>query len=223
MSVPAMKLPAKTIFFLLALALPALTGQALTWTAHTITVSTAPFQTTQDATFAFQNTSDRPVTITDIQTTCECLTAATDQKTYAPGARGLLTGLFTVGDRFGLYQRAITVLTDESDTPTRLVLEINVPALATLTPQSLVWHLADSPAEKAIEIKPAEGLTIDFTVVEITNDSFSARLETVVAGQHYRLHVTPVRPGEAANAALRVHGRAKSGQDVLVSAYANVR
>lgn len=214
---------AKTISALLAFAFTTLAGHALTWTARTITVSTVPFQTTQDATFEFQNTGDRPVTIIDLQTTCDCLTVATDQKTYAPGARGVLTGKFTVGDRYGLYQRGITVLTDESDTPIRLTLEINVPPLATLTPQTLVWKPADQPVEKSIDVKPAAGLTIDFTVVEVTNDSFTARLETVVAGQHYRLHVKPARPGETANAALRVHGHAKSGQDVLVSAYANVQ
>jgi hypothetical protein len=214
---------ARKFSVLLAFALLAVTGHALTWTTRTITVNTVPFQTTQDATFEFQNTSDRPVTISDLQTTCECLTVATDQKTYAPGARGVLTGKFTVGDRHGLYQRAITVLTDESDTPTRLVLEINVPMLATLTPQTLVWKLAEPPTEKSIDVKPAEGLTIEFTTVEATNDSFTARLETVVAGQHYRLHVKPVRAGEDANAALRLYGRAKSGQDVLVSAYANTR
>ena len=135
----------------------------------------------------------------------------------------MLKGKFTIGDRIGLYQRGVTVLTDESDTPTHLLLEINVPALATFTPQTAAWNLADAPTEKAIDLKPTGELAIEFTAVEITNDSFTARLETVVAGRHYRLHLTPTHFGQAANAAIRVRGREKSGHDVEVSAYANVR
>lgn len=210
-------------FLLSGLAALPLACSALTWTTQTITLATAPFQKTQDATFEFKNDSDRPVTIVDLQTGCDCLTVATDQKTYAAGSRGVLTGKFTVGDRIGRYERKVTVLTDESEIPIQLVLQIDVPALADVTPQTLFWELRDPGAEKTVEVRPTGDLHIEFTELQATNEDFIARLETLVAGRHYRVHLAPRQPGQLANAAIRILGREKTGHEVVVSAYANVR
>ena len=208
---------------LLTLALPAAPARALEWQATEQAVATKPFQATLDIVFAFKNNRSHPVTIREIETSCGCLEAVADAKVYAPGAAGQIKARFTVGDRIGHYARTITVLTDEPGEPVRLSLQIDVPLPAEVTPNSLNWHVGDATGEKPVEIFAAPGLTIVFSETEPTNDSFTARLETVEAGRHYRAYLAPRHTREPLSAAIRILGRESTGHEVVVSAYAYVQ
>ena len=208
---------------LFALALPAAPARALDWQATEQSVATQPFQATLDTTFAFKNNRPGPVTIREIETSCGCLEAVADAKVYPPGATGQITARFTVGDRVGHYARTITVVTDEPGEAVRLSLQIDVPLLAEVTPRSVTWPVGAAAVEKSVDLVAAAGLTIAFTEAQPTNDSFTVRLETVEAGRHYRLYLTPRHTREPASAAIRLFGREKSGNEVVVSAYANVQ
>lgn len=196
---------------------------ALEWKAQTLNFTTAPFQSTQAATFEFKNTSAKPVTIIEVESNCDCLDAVADQKVYAPGATGTIKSNFTVGDRLGLYERRIKVVTDESPEPVRLLVRIDVPEVATLTPRSVAWKINEAATEKIVDLEVIPGVKIDFTRVLPTSGDFSARLETVEPGRRYRVYLKPPATATPANAAFRVFGKASSGQDVIVSAYGNVR
>jgi hypothetical protein len=201
----------------------ALGGFALEWKTQTVTFTTAPFQTTQEAVFHFTNTGSRPVKIVEVESNCDCLDAASDRQTYAPGESGIIKSSFTVGDRLGLYERRIKVVTDEDPEPVRLLVRIEVPELVTLTPRSVAWKLNEPAAEKAVELEVIPGVAINFTRVQPTSGDFDARLETVEAGRRYRVYLKPPATTQPANAAFRIFGRSGSGKDVIVSAYGNVR
>jgi len=200
-----------------------LSGFALEWKTLTLTFTTAPFQATQEAVFSFTNTGPKPVRILDVESNCDCLDAAADRQVYAPGESGVIKTNFTVGDRLGLYERRIKIVTDESPEPVRLLVRIEVPELVTLTPRSVAWRLHEPAAEKAVDLEVIPGVKIEFTRVQPTSGNFDAHLETIEAGRRYRVHLKPPGTAQPANAAFRIFGRAASGQDVIVSAYGNVR
>src|SRR5882757_4058463 len=156
--------------FLFAAAL--VSTAALEWKAQTLDFTTAPFQTTQDATFQFTNTGHKPVTILEVESNCDCLDAAADRQIYAPGATGYIKANFHVGDRLGLYERRIKVVTDESPEPVRLLVRIEVPELVVLTPRSVAWKLNESAAEKSVDLEVRPGLKINFTRVQPTSGDF---------------------------------------------------
>jgi hypothetical protein len=216
-----MKLRAPLLCGLFACA--TLGGFALEWKTQTLTFTTAPFQVTQEAVFPFTNTGTKPVRILDVESNCDCLNAAADRPVYAPGESGVIKTNFTVGDRLGLYERRIKIVTDESPEPVRLLVRIEVPELVTLTPRSVAWQLNEAAAEKAVELAVIPGVKIEFTRVQPTSGDFDARLETIEAGRRYRVHLRPPATAQPANAAFRIFGRAASGQDIVVSAYGNVR
>lgn len=200
-----------------------LAGFGLEWKSQTLTFTTAPFQTTQEAVFQFTNTGTKPVTILEVESNCDCLDAAADRQVYAPGESGVIKSSFTVGDRLGLYERRIKIVTDEHPEPVRLLVRIEVPELVTLTPRSVAWKLNEPAGEKAIELEVIPGVKISFSRVQPTSGDFDARLEVVEAGRRYRVYLKPPATMQPANAAFRIFGRAESGQDVIVSAYGNVR
>lgn len=204
-----------------ALTLPA--ARALEWVSERFEGATAPLQTTLDVAFSFKNTSDKPVTIRAVQTNCDCLGASANKSTFAPGESGVVTARFTVGDRIGTYERAISVVTDDAPTAKRLSVRIEVPEAAVVTPNILLWPIGSPGEEKSVDVRSAAALLINFTETFATNTDFQVRLETVEAGRHYRMHIKPGSTQVAANAAVRLKGATPEGQVVIVSAYANVR
>ncbi len=195
---------------------------ALEWEADTVRVTIAPFQATQDVVFHFRNRGQAAVALTDIQTNCDCLSAEADHTSVAPGESGAIKATFTVGDRAGLYERVITVRSDDAKEPMRLHLEIEVPETCSVAPRSLQWKLNAAGAPQTVALTAAAGLTIDFSEAVPTNAAFSARLETVVAGRSYLVHVRPTDTSQPISAAIRIFGRDKSGHAIVASAYATV-
>lgn len=216
-----MALRLSLLSFLLGCVLPPCA--ALEWRARTLEFTTAPFQTAQEATFPFTNTGDKPVRILAVESNCDCLDARADRAVYAPGTSGAIRTSFTIGDRLGLYERRISVVTDENAGPVHLLLRIEVPELVVLTPHSVAWRINEPAVEKSVDLAVMPGLLIGFSGVQTSNSGFAARLETVEAGRRYRVHLKPSGTALPANAAFRLQGRASSGQDVIVSTYGNVR
>ncbi len=196
---------------------------ALEWKTQQLTLKAAPLQKSAETSFEFTNSSAKAVTILGIDTSCDCTEATPSALTFAPGASGRITARFTLGDRQGVYDRTITVTTDEAKEPVSLHVQLAVPELASLTPRSLEWKLNGAAESRFIEIRVADGLELTLSSVQPTSDFFTSRLETIAPGHHYRLHLTPRHTREAANAAFRIYAKAGTGQDIVLSAYGNVR
>ncbi len=196
---------------------------ALTWVSSEFAGSTKPLQHTLDVAFAFKNTGAKPVAIREVQVNCDCMTASADKQIYQPGEAGVVSARFSVGDRVGVYQRSITVVTDDGTPPQRLNVQIDVPELAAVTPRVLNWNTSAAADEQVVDVAVADSIQIHFSEIFVSAESFHARVETVEAGRRYRMRVKPSSTAEAASAAIRLKGKAASGEDVVVSAYANVR
>jgi hypothetical protein len=201
----------------------ALPCAALEWKVLEQSIATAPFQETQDVEFEFKNTGSKPVAILDLQTNCDCLEATGDKGTYAPGETGRIKARFTLGDHAGLYERVITVVTDDADAPTRLKLKIVVPEVFAITPRSVQWPLNHAVTVQTVDLTPAPGLELNFTDAQATNKAFTASLEVVQPGKRYRIAIQPRSTAEPASAAIRVFGRDQAGHPVVASAYATVQ
>ncbi len=209
-----------SVLLLLASGVPAL---ALDWRTRELSIKATPLQTTAETVFEFTNSSAKPVTILGVDTSCDCLEATPSARLIAPGASGRITARFHFGDRHGVYERSITVTTDETKEPVTLRVQLDVPELASLTPRSVDWKLNSPAAEQVIEIRIADGLELTVTSVLPTSGLFNSRLETVEAGRHYRLYLAPQNTREVTNAAFRIYAKAQTGQDLVFSAYGNVR
>ncbi len=213
-----MKLPLLT-----ALLLATVPAHALKWKTQHLSLQVAPLQKTAEAFFEFTNASAKPVTITGLDTSCDCLDATASAKVIAPGASGRINAKFNLADRYGQLRRTIIVSTDEGSVPTALTVQLDVPEAATLSPRSLEWKLGADAAEQTVEISVAEGISLDISEVKGTSDAFATRLEAVEKGRRYRLHVTPRSTKDASSAAFRLYANSGSGQALVLSAYGNVR
>jgi Protein of unknown function (DUF1573) len=196
---------------------------ALEWRQTVIEAKTEPFQQILSIVFDFKNAGGKPVVIQEIQTSCHCLSATSNKQVYAPGETGQLTAKFTIGDRNGVYERQITVIADDSSSPQRLTVKIDVPDIATATPRSREWAIGSPASEQTVEIRAADKLYLEFSEAVSTSTLFQTRLEVVEAGHLYKLHLKPISTATGTSAAIRLHGHDRAGHNVLVNAYVLIR
>jgi len=213
--------PALAALLLSVIASPA--TFALEWTTQHLSIQAAPLQRTTKTSFEFTNTSDRTVRITSVDTSCDCLDAKPSAQTFAPGAHGSINAQFNLNGAAGKLQRTIIVATDEGTPAVALTVELDVPEVATLTPRAVEWKVGGEAKEATVDIAVLPGLELTISNVQPTSDAFTHRLEVVEAGRHFRLHLAPKDPTKPANAAFRLFAKAANGEELVFSAYANVR
>lgn len=206
------------IFFLTAASAP-----GLEWVTTHQAVQAAPLRNTAETQFEFTNRTGQAVAITRVDPSCDCLDAEPSVKVVAPGASGHIRVRFTVAGLSGVYHRSITVYSDDAKIPVTLTVALEVPEIASLQPRSLEWTLHGPAETKSVEIGIATDLNLVLGTVTSTNPLFVLQLETIEAGRHYRLLVTPRDTASAVSAAFRIQATASTGQSLIFSAYGNVR
>ncbi len=121
--------------------------------------------------FAFKNTGDAPISITEVSSTCGCTVPEKPEGVFAPGAAGILPVLLKISDRTGLMSQTVTV-TMSDGREQKLSVVANVPARVTFAPRLLLFR-AGSPEPKStvLTFDPASKTTL--LDVETTSESFA--------------------------------------------------
>jgi hypothetical protein len=162
------------------------------WEAPVKSFERTPEDGHVEARYAFKNAGPAPVTIKSLRSSCGCTTARLEKKTYAPGERGEVVLKFTFGDRKGLQQKGVTVVTDPATpTPVVLGLRVNITQPVTLTP-ALVWWRVGAPAEaKTVQVAIAPGSTVRVKSVSSSSPRIAARILSAKPGEPCIIGLTP--------------------------------
>ena len=94
--------------------------EELKFKGHRYNFADVPQGAVKVARFPFKNVTDHAVTITDIETGCDCLQAEIDKKQYAPGESGELAIKFNSANYLQEYAETIVVKTDPGNRVTFL-------------------------------------------------------------------------------------------------------
>lgn len=203
----------------------ALGAQAgLTWETLRI-AQTAPAGATEVVgLYRFANTGNSPVTITSLQPTCGCTTATLDKRTYAPGEAGEIKATLHIGNRVGLQEKVIQIVTDAPDErPTTLVLAVDIPELLTYVPRLLHWKKVDAPDWKSALLNAGTALSIRTITLAPPSKEVLTELEAVEEGRSYRLKIKPAVAGQPINVTVAGTAVLADGTKVPFSLYALVR
>lgn len=169
----------------------------LIWDSLEITQTVSVEAKTADASFSFKNTGDVAIELTDVKTSCGCTTTGLKKRVYQPGESGQVTATLDIGDRRGVQKKTIRVYTDAASEPQILTMVTVIPEVLKVTPRFLFWKSEENQAEKVIGLKVGIDGPVNLLRAKPNTEHFSVKIETVEAGQHYRLYVTPVATGKA--------------------------
>jgi hypothetical protein len=170
--------------------------------------------------FKYQNKSDKAIAIKSVTTSCGC-TAASAKQSAAPGEKGEVTATFTIGDRIGTQQKAITVVTDDSAHPTTsLTLKVVIPKVLELQPTLVYWQVGEEAKPKTIVAKVGKDVAIKNLDVSSSNPDFTAKVEP--STNEFRINVVPRQTTNAATATLTIKPNLPGGKSKVLYATAGV-
>jgi len=187
------------------LVLPLAAQGELVW--ETTNVELNPSLTDKDAVahFKYKNTGEKPIKIVSVHPSCGCTTAALAKDVVDPNESGEITATFHIGDRFGVQQKTIGVVTDDKPGQvTVLKLKATIPQLLQISPTFLFWSADDVLDPKTIVVTVGG----DFPVTKLNITSTDKSIATQVKGgpgeKDFRIIVTPTESGRPINAALKI-------------------
>jgi uncharacterized protein DUF1573 len=161
--------------------------------------------------FKYENKGDKAVAIKSVNSSCGC-TAATAKQSAEPGEKGEVTATFKVGDRMGVQQKAITVVTDDAAHPsTTLMLKVVIPVLLELQPTFVYWQAGEAPKPKTISAKAGPGVSIKKLDVSSSSPDFVAKVEPGSSGNEFRINIEPKQTAQAATATLTIKPSLEKG------------
>src|SRR6266446_1524453 len=105
------------------------------------------------ADFPFVNQTGNTITITSVESDCECTLPQLDEKTYAPKASGIVKVKIRVGMNQGKEEKHIKVAITGASKPDILTLRFEIPEVLRIEPRALSWDLGKEAEAKSIEIQ----------------------------------------------------------------------
>lgn len=204
---------------------PDATAAPLRWQETTVSIEAPPLAESVEAAFQFTNTTSRPVTITEIRSTCGCTVPQLEQKLYVPGESGTIRAVFTPGDRVGLQEKTIMVTTAEPDfSSTVLTLRVTIPTLFEVTPFFVIWNVDEPPTPKPVTLRLVAPQLLGLHSVTSRHTNFDAAAAAVAEDPNtLAISITPRSTTQATNGGIEITLRTPDGRSRLVTIYAMIR
>jgi hypothetical protein len=194
----------------------------LAWEQTQIELHPAVGDDTAIGHFKYHNKGDKPIAIKSVTTSCGC-TAASAKQSADPGEKGEVTATFKIGDRTGVQQKAITVLTDDTTHPSIILsLKVVIPQVLELQPTFVFWQAGEAPKPKAIVAKAGAGVSIQGLDVSSSSPDFVAEVEPGSSPNEFRIKIEPRQTTQAAVATLAIKPGLENGKTKIFYATARI-
>ena len=166
-----------------------------------------------EVTFKFKNTGKTPVTITEVDGNCGCLSAKADQEVYAKGEAGTVDAVFTIGSKEGLVNNKLWVnyqvapakdgkKTERGpggeiigaaavDKTAFLAIEMDIPSVISIEPKNTTWTLGEKPEPREVKLVVNHEDPIKILAVKSSRDNVTVTTKEVKPGREYILILTP--------------------------------
>ena len=213
-----------TLFVVVSLlcTLAPMADASLTWETTEADLHPSMSDKTAVAHFKYKNTGDKPVKITSVHPSCGCTTAALAKDTVAPNESGEITATFNIGDRSGVQQKTITVMTDEQPAqPTILRLKATIPQLLQVSPMFVFWSAKDVLNPKTINVAVGPDFPVQHLTVTSTDKAIETEVQSLPDKKEFHIIIHPKESGRPINAAIKIEP--DFPKDVHKMYFANVR
>ena len=191
------KIVRKSTFLTLLLILltPSLCFGELRWDKIEAVIQATTSDTQAVAVYEFVNTGPNTVKITSMQSGCgDCSILELEKKEYASGEKGKLTAKFIFGQRVGVHQKTLTVLTDDPKQPRHtLTMKVTIPEIITFSAKVLTWEAGKAFEPKKATLKIADGATVKMGKIEASSEAIKTELKETAPTppKQYELVITP--------------------------------
>ena len=155
--------------------------------------------------FSFANPTEEAVRVKGLESRCGCIKASSDRGVYAPGEKGTVEALFSLGSFIGTHQKVVYMTTEEPDDRRyKLTVTVNIPEVVTIEPKVSKWTEGGPMDEKVIDVRFIGDDPMHILNIISTRSQIVFRTEEVEAGRHYRISLKPETTEGALMGALKI-------------------
>lgn len=179
--------------------------------------------------FPVENTGAATVRFKEIVSSCGCTRAEAEPLELPPGARGVVRGVFTIGQREGMNLSTLSIETDEPGAPeTTLRLDVDIRPWLRLEPRFLIWRKGDPVAARRIAVSVAPEVEVESASLLVSpgdDAAFKARVvKTDVPGSppSWAIEAEPRSTAVSAQRKLEIVLRARDGSEHRATGHALV-
>jgi len=196
---------------LLIILMTALTTRAeLEWAEKKATLQVHPTQTSAEAVFDFTNTGDHPVSISDINITCGCLSAQPVNDSYEPGETGQLVVRFNLQGRKGMQHKHVEVTTSDGQRAD-LNIVTDIPEAYQASTSILLWKKGDDAKQKVLRLTNPNEKPIKLFSITSSLKELPAELTAIRDGFEYEITVTRNTDKSNVRSVIRIETEAPPG------------
>lgn len=209
-------------FTIIALVLPAGT-YALTWEKKSADIEMPAGQGQVVVQFPFKNESSLVVNIRDLQSYCGCSSPTVKSRVIQPGESGIVSVVYTAGERVGRHKARLTIITDEPEAkPTELLLNVNIEAAVSIVPKIVRWEQGGSGATFTVQIRQLGKTPVRLLSAEAKGENIAAELTLGATQGTWDLTLTPVSVEEKSTTCIQILGEV-DGRKLTYSVFGVVR
>src|SRR2546421_8865163 len=155
--------------------------------------------------FKYENVGNTPVHFKSVHASCGCTAAQTQNEQVAPGQKGEITAIFTIGGRTGTQVKTVTVQTDDPERSSIvLTLKAVITSLLEFQPTLVYWQNGEEPKPKIITAKANKDAAIKKLDVSSSTPGFTAKVDAGSAPNEFRISVQPRDTTKAVYATLTI-------------------
>lgn len=184
--------------------------------------------------YPFENASDEAATIRKFDAPCSCMSAqvkggqrnSDNSVTFQPGEKGVIRGLFELGNFKGTIEKHISLWTadDAEDSPSvKLTAKVTIPYVIGAFPESLIWEKGGEAQAKEILIKVSGEEPINIIKEVITNEALEYKVTTLREGFEYKVTVTPRSTENILFASLCFHTDSQNPRFKVVQTFMTIK
>ena len=115
------------------------------------------------AEFHFQNLGSEAVEIIAVTSSCGCTVPELSKKIYEPEEEGILSAIFTIGDRTGPQRKVLQVSTrvvgEKNESRTSLSFRTDIPQAGSVQPRMILWRSGSDFEAKPVRVESQPGFS----------------------------------------------------------------
>ncbi|WP_235203649.1 DUF1573 domain-containing protein [Sulfuriroseicoccus oceanibius] len=167
---------------------------ALTFESAVVEIPVEPDKNEVSVRFLYENQTGGPVDVVEFRTGCGACLSVGPKRMVESGGKGHVDALFKVGSKSGAVEKSVTVvMADASGARSEQVLTLRavVPELVVVSEKKLQWRVGEAGVTRSVEVTMDWESPIRVMAATSTRKNMEVRVVEVVAGQRYRIDVTP--------------------------------